>query len=168
MVRQSRPDLSTAKKTIRLPALITSDDFPQRYEQFRNCLAEELAGVTGMPIPEAKDAVNHAFAPYLARVKAKGHGPSSFEQTVQRTWRVIQILPAAARLALLDRQLIAMARSPREAYRQLHRERKREWVANRDDMLIDRLLDTRSPFYADFLPIYEYVRRYPDGVMPSL
>ena len=167
LVRQSNPD-STSKKTISWPALLTSDDFSQRLAQFHNCLAEELAGVTGMPITEAKDAVNSAFLPYLARLrrsKAPGPSPSPFEQTVQRVWRVIQILPAAAGSALLDRQLVAMARSPREAYRQLHRERAR--AARQDDMSIDKLLDPQAPFHADFLPIYEHVGRYPNGVMFS-
>ncbi len=166
MVRQYRPDLSTSKKTIRWPALLTSDDFSQWYAQFRNCLAEELAGVTRMPVLEAKDAVNHAFAFYLACcLKAPQHSPSTFEQTMQRAWRVIQILPMAARSVLLDRQLVAMARSPREAYRQLQREREKS--AKRDDMAIDKLLNPRSPFHADFLPICEHVRRYPNGVVHS-
>lgn len=166
MVRQSHPDYSTSRKTIGWLALLTSDDFSQRLAQFRNCLAEELAVVTGMPMAEANDTVNHAFAPFLARLKAPAPGPSPFEQPMQRVWRVIQILPAAARSALLDHQLVAMIRSPREAYRQLQRERAR--AAGQDDMSIDNLLSPHSPFHVDFLPIYEQVRRYPDGVMPSL
>jgi len=162
MVRQSIPD-STARKAISWLALLTSDDFSQRLAQFCNCLAEELAGVTGMPILEARDAVSHAFAPYLARERksiAPERSLSTFEQTVQHAWRVIRVLPIAARSALLDRQMVAMARSPREAYRKLRH--------NQDDMSIDKLLDPRSPFHADFLPIYEHVRRYPDGVMSPL
>lgn len=166
MVRQYRRDITTNTKLVPWAALLTSDDFSQRDAQFRNCLAEELVGVTGMSITEAKDAVNHAFAPYLARLKAPEPSLSTFEQTVQRAWRVIRVLPMAARSALLDRQLVAMARSPREAYRKLQCERAR--AAGQDDMSIDRLLNPRSPFHADFLPIYEHVRRYPDGVMPSL
>ena len=165
LVRQRHPDYSTARRNP-WSSVLTSDDFSQRLAQFCNCLAEELAGVAGMPITEAKGAVNHAFAPYLARLKAPGPSPSAFEQTVQRAWRVMRVLPAAARSALLDRQLVAMIRSPRDAYRQLHRERA--LLLNQDDMSIGKLLDPRSPFHADFLPIYEYVRRYPDGVMSSL
>jgi len=160
MVRQGHPDYSTAR-TIPWSTVLTSDDFSQRDAQFRNCLAEELVGVTGMSITEARDVVNHAFTAYLAHLKPSA---PSFEQTVRRAWRVIQVLPAAARSALLDLQLVAMARSPREAYHKLQCERAR--AAKQNDMTIDKLLSPQSPFHADFLPIYEHVRRYPDGVMP--
>lgn len=178
-IRQKDIPESPSPEAVSWPALLTSDDFSQRYAQFRNCLAGELTSVTGMSIEDAGNAVNHAFQAYLARaLSAYNVGQNTWDpelpsvrtdvlkQAMRRAWRVIQVLPAAAHSAFLQQQLIAMVRSPREAYRQLRRER--ELLLTQDDMLIDKLLDPGSLFHADFLPIYEHVIHYPRGVMPSL
>jgi glycosyltransferase domain-containing protein len=158
MVRQVIPD-SLAGKGKRLSWLdfLTSDDFSQRYTQFSNCLGEELENVMDLPATEAKDAVNHAFLAFLALMLYAGNiGPCTWEgqnarkRAIQQIWRVIQILPAAARSAIIDRKLVAMGQSPREAYKKLRLEREL----------------TGSPFRDDLLPIYEHVMRYPNGIHP--
>ena len=176
LVRQSFPDTATLK-TISWPQLLTSDDFSHRYMQFRNCLAEALVGAIHVPLAEAKDAVNAAFLAYLACVlesklpRPAAPGLNAFQQIKARSWQVIRVLPAAIHSALFDRQLIAMVRSPRRAFRQLqygYSKRREERLAKQDPMYIGRLLDDRTPFHADFLPVYEHVIRYSNGVAPAL
>ncbi|MBI4620265.1 MAG: TIGR00180 family glycosyltransferase [Desulfobacterales bacterium] len=156
MVRQVIPDSSAGKgKRLSWLDLLISDDFSQRYTQFRNCLVEELENVMDLPVTEAKNEVNHAFLAFLAlMLYASNIGPCTWEgqdvwkRAVRRIWRVIQILPAAARSAIIERRLVVMGRSPREAYNKLRLKREL----------------TGSPFYADLQPIYEHMMRYPNGV----
>ena len=116
-----------------------------------------------MPIGEAKTVVNRAFLAFLASLYRGGTvqpNLSTAERAILHGWRLIKVLPVAARSALLHRQLLVMARAPREAYRRLRCEQD----AMSDAMSISKLLHAGSPLRTDFLPIYEYVSHYPDGV----
>lgn len=159
MVRQVIPDSLAGKgKRLSWLDLLTSDDFSQRYTQFRNCLVKELENVMDLPATEAKDAVNHAFLAFVAlMLYASNIGPCTWEgqdvwkRAIQRIWRVIQILPAAARSAIIERKLVVMGQSPRETYNKLRLEHEL----------------TDYPFYADLQPIYEHVMHYPNGIYNS-
>jgi hypothetical protein len=156
MVRQSHPD-SEAAGAIPRRAGLALDDFPQRYVRFRNCLAEELASVTHMSVAEAGDVVDDAFQVY------RKHLLSEKSDTVRRAQRLLRVLPTSIRLAFFDRQLLAMLQAPLQVYHQLQFEHDLLCKQD-DDMLINKLLDHRSPFHTDFLPIYELMMRYPCGI----
>lgn len=169
LVRQSLPNSMGRQmdKEALWSDLMTFDDFSQRYVAFRNCLATELSNTSGIPLAEAQEVTNYAFWGFLKT--QMDELPllrlSSSEQTILRAWQILQLLPSAFRSALLERQLVAMMRSPRESFRKLRRERAAETKSKRDDISLGRLLDPQSPFHADFLPIYQNVMRYPYGVV---
>jgi glycosyltransferase domain-containing protein len=167
MVRQMITD-STAGKTSSWTDLLSEDDYPERYNLFRNCLAKALENVVHLDQQDATEAVTKAFRAYLSHAVGESStangslenpsssGTASYRQLPERLKRVMRTLPEAARAAFIDAQALAMVRAPREAYRQLQRKR--------DEMSIDALLDKRSRFYADFFPVYESLGRYPDGI----
>jgi glycosyltransferase domain-containing protein len=144
------------------PTLLISDDFSQRYAQFRNCLSQELATITAKPIAEAKNIVNRAFLAYLTHViliptsqgKNFQHGMTTFERTIRRARKATQILHVAANSAFFDHKLVTMIRSPRKFARMAYVEQA---MSARGYIPVDRLLNVRSSFHADFFPIYEYL-----------
>src|SRR5206468_5458252 len=76
-------------------------------------------------------------------------------QLPQKMKRVIQTMPQAAKAAFLDREALSMLKAPRTAYRRLLRKR--------DEMSIEALLDKRSRFRNEFLPIFNCLNQYPRG-----
>ena len=154
---------STSGTTVFWPDMLTLDDFSDRYRKFRGRLVEELGRAGDVPEDEAVQVVNKSFRAYLSKAVSErltnGRvGPENFTAG-RRLRRVVETLPAAARAAFLRGQAFSMLRSPRKAYRRL--------VGGRDEMSIGALLDGRSPFREDFLPIYESFRLHPQGIEVS-
>jgi hypothetical protein len=166
MVRQAIAD-STAGKIASWTDMVKQEDYAERYARFRDCLVQELAG-TSLSSGAAAEAVNEAFAAYLAFALNEDGGVSGSSENCgearlgknrslgPRLKRVVQTLPAAAQTALIETQLFSMLKAPRAAYRRLQRKS--------DEMSIDALLDQRSRFHADFMPVYECLGRYPNGI----
>ena len=175
-VRPRRPDLSNSKQPGGRVGDWLAGDFSERYANLRSCLAAALVEATGMPLRDGKDSIDSAFEPFLARL-LKMDTPSEgasrnrpFGRLASRTKGLAEILPDAARVALLDRRLARMIRAPRRAYDEMRAERVLRWKirSKMGYMSTAQLMDQRSPYRNDFLPIYESVTRYPDGVTPSL
>ena len=84
--------------------------------------------------------------------------------------RLGKVLPIATRSALIEKQLISMIKSPIMTYRKISSEINHYDLiqkANSDPnniLPIDKILDSGSHYYEDFMPIYESVRRYPYGI----
>jgi glycosyltransferase domain-containing protein len=157
-VRPENPD-AISSRMVGWPALITSDDFSQRYMQFRNCLARELVSIADMPIAESRNAVNQAFLLYLTQVLEgayRGEMTRRGLTRLQRAWQTGRLLHRAARSAFFDQRLAAMIRSPREFIRTASV--GEEFSTKNGYMSVDSLLDHRSPFHDDFLPIYKCVK----------
>ena len=169
MVRQAITD-STATKADSWTNLLAQDDYPERYALFRDCLVKELEYAAQLDQAQADEVVTQAFHSYLASTIYQGAtamdpkngsavGNQTYKNLIERLKRVIMIMPAAARHAFMEAQALSMLKAPRSTYRKLQR--------RREEMSIDALLDQRSPFHSDFAPIFEYLGRYPDGIVFS-
>ena len=171
--RQYRSDISSAKQPAhRVSTWLAADDFSERYARVVDCVAQEMVDVTGMDAGDARDVAKESFEAHFGPIleKATPSANTTRDSTVKRqagrTRRLVEILPDAARVALIDRKIARMIQAPRRAYGELRDERAlREKMG---DMSIAQLMDERSPYRADFMPIYEHVVRYPDGIEPSL
>jgi len=163
---------SRDKEYIPWPETLSSDYFSEEYALFRNYLAEEVINYSDISKTEAESVVNRLFWEVHIRRRLEGYWrkravvplQSGLNRAFRRVRRTLSILPIATRVALLDRQLINLARiirrSPWEAYDHLRREKG-------IDFALETLLDRRSRFHDDFVPIYELLSRYPFGIASS-
>ena len=127
---------------------ITGPNWLPSYQVFRDSLAEELVRQDGISMDEAQEVVKQALWSYLAEHLNRqwrsryGQAGTGIRNHFRQTARAI---PGAPRIWRTLRSL-----KPRE----------------RDEISLPALLNPSSPFHADFLPIYEHVRRCPNGVIP--
>jgi glycosyltransferase domain-containing protein len=169
LVRHFRPDISSKKTPPRFSDWLAAGEFPKSYGRFRSCLVRELTGADARGEEQAERLVDDAFRAYVDKGFDIGGRSNGNRFTVNgamralgRAWYRVQVLPDAARVAVLDRRLPAILSSPAVAYKALQRERR---LRTRVDAIpIGTLLDRGAPHRADFLPIYESIVRYPDGV----
>ena len=112
-----------------------SADYRQRYQRFRDHIAQELQRATTMPMALARETVDKAFETYVSRyIKPP---------TVRR--QIKKLLEASR----LGRALLMVVRSWQEM-KGLRRGQK----------AATSLLDPQSPLYGDFVPIYQYLMRW--------
>ncbi len=114
---------------------MASDDYSQRYQRFRECIAQELQKVTAMPIALARETVDKAFETYVSRYIT----PSTVRQQIKK-------LLEASRLG---KALLRVVRSWQEM----------KWLRRGRKAAVS-LLDPQSPLYGDFVPIYQYLTRW--------
>jgi glycosyltransferase domain-containing protein len=121
---------------------ITSPNWPQRYDNFRDCLAEALVHQDQIGLEEARAKVKEAFWSYLAKYLARQKNHLYPSASVHdNSWRqVARSLPGARRI--------------RETFRHLNK---------RDDheISLPGLLQPSSPYHADFMPVYRAVTTAP-------
>jgi glycosyltransferase domain-containing protein len=123
--------------------LITSEEFPERYAKFRDCLAGELVKTSTLSPEGAGAVVDRAFLAYV-EANVRRQNPS-----VRRARQVIRSLPFARRAASLGREVLAAIRNPAPEF---------EGDPN-DVMSLPSLLDSRSPFHSQFMHIYRYLNQ---------
>lgn len=150
-VRQFTPH--TESEIISWQKLLASDDFSQQFLRYCNCLAEELTRVSGISRTEAIEVVSRSFQNFMQPAL------NGRLNLMSRAWRIICILPAVVRFVFFKGQLLPALHSPRECIFKLY--------CDQDDLAIDKLLLPQSPFYSDFLPVYEAMINYPNGIIPS-
>ena len=148
MVRQA--DLEPpkyAEKMMPWHELLVVEDFPKRYAEFRDCLADELMHASTLSVEEANAVVDRGFASYLAEnvTSNNDHG----QRPLDRALRAIRSLPLAVRAAILDGEFLGMIRDPRQSYRRV--------AAMQDKMSLPSLLNARSPFHSDFMHVYRHL-----------
>lgn len=116
---------------------ITSPNWPERYEKFRDCLAEALVQQDQIELEEARVKVKEAFWSYLAKYLPQQKSyvyPGASGQHNNNSWRqVATSIPGARRI--------------RETMRQLNKR-------NDHEISLPGLLRSSSPYHADFMPIY--------------
>jgi len=137
------------------PDFLKSDVYPQEYSRYFNCVTNELVATTHLPLSEAREVIEQGFRSYTA-FPEHWASQSRLKRFLWLGWRIARALPAAARFAFAEGKLPAMLRSPHEALDKLENDK--------DDLAIHKLLSPKSPFRDDFLPIYESMRRYPNGI----
>jgi glycosyltransferase domain-containing protein len=166
MVRQGEPAAATVKYgELMLPwtELATRDDFSPRYNSFENCLIRALGAGAGILSTEAKSSIRAAFGCYLERAagleapaESVAAGGTGFRAAMPRVMRLFGSVPDVMQELIHSRKPVELITSPREFYRKVQ--------AKRDRMSLASLTDSRSAFHDDFQPIYQLLRKYPDGV----
>jgi glycosyltransferase domain-containing protein len=162
-VRPYNPDsIGSTDISLRWDSLLTSNDFSQRYTMFHHAVAQELVKVARISKPEANEVVKNAFLMNLTRaLYGTYENAISARRARGLKWTMpfalIQTMTAAARSAVLDKKMFAILRNPRGFARVVRLEHKQGYLS------ADRLLNPRTPFHSDFLPIYESVMKGPDG-----
>ena len=139
MVRQA--DFEPPKygeKMLAWDDLITRDDFPDRYEKFRACLADELTRASSANRDEANRVVDGAFLSYISATVSSKEDRATF---VQRLRQIFRGLPLAPRLATMGRSLLG----------------KKADTDKHDEMSLPNLLDPHSSFHSQFMNIYRYL-----------
>lgn len=171
-VRQSRPDISTARSIPSLSQWLAGSGYPAKYAAFRRGLVTELCESCGWRQGEAERLVDEAFGAYIEQSLSKwapppGGGRASFlAVAASRAWYRVGVLPDAIRLALIDGKLGQMLGKSKKTYKALQHERKLR--ARPDAILTGKLLEQECSHRASFLPIYKSVVRYPDGIPSTL
>ncbi|MFC1856967.1 TIGR00180 family glycosyltransferase [Thermodesulfobacteriota bacterium] len=162
MVRQVHPN-STARGSRLWPDLLTSDDFSLQYAQFRDALADALIGVSRLTKIEAIETVNRAFLLYFAKSLYKRvynsdwastgsmNGQNNFEHTLIRFRQIAEYFFTMGRTLLRDLKLF---RDPMD----------KMFMSVDRKLSLKTLLNPESSFFADFIPIYDHVVRYPTGI----
>jgi hypothetical protein len=77
---------------------------------------------------------------------------------MHRAWQAAKLLAPMIRSAVADGRISAMIRTPKEFMQAVLIESNPSYIA------VEKLLGARSPFRLDFLPIYEHIVRYPQGL----
>jgi glycosyltransferase domain-containing protein len=150
MIRQA--DFSPPKYGEKMKAwedLITSEEFPERYAKFRDCVAGELMKTSTLSRDAASGVVDRAFLSYV-EANVQRQNPS-----VRRARQVIRSLPFARRAASLGREVLAAIRNPAAP----------EFEGDPNDVMsLPSLLDSRSPFHSQFMHIYRYLNQQSPAV----
>lgn len=118
-----------------------SPDYLPSYEVFGTCLTNALAQQDGIGADKAKVIVEQAFASYLAKSLIE---PWSSRYGIPRLLRIGRYVPGARQVW----------RSSRWALRSLN-------LIARDEIPLQTLLGSSSPYSADFTPIYRAVTAVP-------
>ena len=122
--------------------IITALDFGQNYEKFKNCLAGEIVRHDGIAVSQAEDFVKQAFWSYLNRsLRIK------FEQQYKRGLLGMRL---RAKQSLKGNRLARKSLLPPLRF-------LRSKIYLRETMSLSALLNSKSPYHEDFMPIYRAV-----------
>jgi glycosyltransferase domain-containing protein len=155
MVRQAHAH-SEGQRATPWAAFMTSDQFSTHYARFRNTLAVEVTRCSGMPTAEAQELVNRVFVAYL---------PLALELPMQQCTLPHLMHQARKASGVIQHMLCDLVRpqhwrraltDPRETY--LHARAKQLMQA--DPLSLSNLLDSRSPYHNDFMPVYKHLQDY--------
>lgn len=111
------------------------------YQVFRDCLAKELARYDDIGIHEAQEVVDQAFSLYLASLHVE---PWLRRSAIPRLLQLARYIPGARQVW----------RASRSVLRSMN-------VIGRDEIPLTSLLDSSSPYHADFMPIYRAMTDVP-------
>ncbi len=111
------------------------------YQIFRDCLAKELTVYDGISIDEAREVVDQAFSSYLASLPAESW---LRQYAIPRLLQFARYVPGARQVW----------RTSRLVLRSMN-------LIGRDEIPLTSLLDSSSPYHADFMSIYRAMTDVP-------
>ncbi len=138
--------------SLRWGGILTSANFTERYLRFRSLLVDELVRVAGTPVEEAKETVDHAFLVLVTKALYGEYG-KMIDGAAPYSRKAMRILAVQGQSMLQNRRLAPMIRRLLELARRAYLERNLS--PERGYMPVNQLLDPHSPFFVDFLPIYQ-------------
>ncbi|MFH1581703.1 MAG: TIGR00180 family glycosyltransferase [Pseudomonadota bacterium] len=126
---------------------VTSTNWLPSYQTLSDCLTEELVKIDGIEAGEARDVVKQAFWSYLGKGLANKfygrYGQRLFGNSsvnFSRTKNVVKRIPAVAKVLMPAWCLLRSRINP-------------------SGVSLPVLLNTASPYHADFMPVYRAVTK---------
>ena len=185
-VRQVKHSISGSKQwENKWNRIFESGVFESRYERFIDCLSGELVKKTGMHPVEARSVAKEAVDIKIVPIKDSFKRMMEYKRLQDKdlslihkfykliVWRINLlkvVLPIVMRLALSGNRTKDIIRFPIKTFRQVLSEQNDydRFNTNGNALRIDSVLNSKSPYHADLMPIYNIVKRYPDGIEAPL
>lgn len=115
---------------------MVSSDFSLRYEAFRDVLVAEIVRIDGISMGEACEVVKHAFWAYLKKSMTV-----KFQQHYRNPSMIVGMKTALKRIY-----------GVKGAWRFFQ-----SMLISQDSIFLPSLLNPRSPYYEDFMPVYRAI-----------
>ena len=123
---------------------ITNARWQSSYEVLQNCLTEELSKRENITLDEAKQIFKQGFWAYLI-MQLSTHYKGQYEPTI-----LVDIKQVVKNIPFVNNILRSILRSIRQ-----------QWLST-GNISLPALLNPRSPYHNDFMPIYRAIRNAPE------